>query len=81
MKRNLSDDQLTQLLGMASKQLGQSPNALQAQLQQGNLEQLLSTLDPQSAQNISGLLRDPKALEAMMNNPQIQAIIGKLSQK
>ena len=80
MKLNLSNDQLSQLLGIAGKQLGQTPDALREQLEQKNLEQLLSTLDPKSAQNVSSVLSNPKALAAIMQNEQIQAILGKLNQ-
>lgn len=75
---NLSDEKLSQLLGMAGQKLGQSPESLKNQLQQGDLSGILGKLDPKTANMVSGLMNNPKALEALMQNDQMKAMLGQL---
>lgn len=75
---NLSDDKLNTMLGIVGKKLGQDPEQLKQQLEQGKLDNVLSNMNPKTAGQINGLLQNPKALEAMLNNPQVQGMLSNM---
>lgn len=75
---SISPQQANTLLGMAGKQLGQNPAALRAQLQNGQLGSVLSSLDPQKAAQVQSLINDPQKLEGFLNSPQVKALLGGL---
>lgn len=68
---NIPDDKLSALLDAAGKKLGRDPQQLRSELQNGKLDNVLGNLDPKTAAQVSGLLNDRKALDALINNPAL----------
>lgn len=66
---NLSAGQVSQLLNMASKKMGVSPDELKSQLQSGSLPQGLNT------STVAGILNDPKKLEQLLSSDKAQKIL------
>lgn len=75
---NLSDSQLSALLNMAGKKLGQDPAQLKSQLENGKLDNLLGGLDASTAQKVNGVLSNPKAVEALLGNEQVRSLLQSL---
>jgi len=69
------------LLNIASKKLGKTPEQLQAELDQGKMDELVKNLDPKVAGQVNGLLKNPKALEAMMGNEKVKNMLENLMGK
>jgi hypothetical protein len=80
-KFKLPDEKVNALLGMAGKKLGKNPDALREQLQSGDINGVLGGLDKDSAAKVQGLLSDPKALENLLKNEQLQQLISNLGKK
>lgn len=78
---NLSQDKVNALLGMAAKKLGKSPDELKKQLQSGDLNSLAQNMDANASGQINKVLNDPKALEALLQNEKIKALLGSLGRK
>lgn len=75
---NLSNDSLNALLGMAGKKLGQDPAALKQQLESGNLNGLLSSLDPNAQAQINQALQNPKQIEALLGDQKVKNMLSNL---
>ena len=75
---NLPPERLNSLLGMAGKQLGKDPQKLRAQIEGGQLNQVLSGLDPQKTAQINQILNNPQKLEQLLNSPQVKSLLGTL---
>lgn len=69
---NLSATQVNQLLNLASKKMGVSPDDLKSQLQNGSLPQGLNT------NTVSQYLNDPKKLEQLLSSDKAQKILRDL---
>lgn len=78
---NVSGEQMNTLLNIASKKLGKTPEQLQAELDQGKMDELVKNLDPKVAGQVNGLLKNPKALEAMMGNEKVKNMLENLMGK
>jgi hypothetical protein len=72
----LSDAKVNALLAMAGKKLGKSPEDLKSQLQSGSLDALLAGMSGEQKAKIAGMLGNPAALEALMQNEQVRKILG-----
>lgn len=75
---NLPDDKLDSLLKLAGKKLGRDPNQLRSELESGKLDGVLGNLDSKTATQMNGLLQNPKALEAMLQNEKIRNLLNGL---
>lgn len=75
---NLSPDKMDALLKMAGQKLGKNPDDIKNQLENGGLDQVISGLDPSVQKKIGALANDPKAVEALMKNNNIQNLISGL---
>ena len=73
---NLSDGKLNALLNMAGKKMGQDPQALKQRIQDGKLDEVISGLEPSAKEKISGLLGDPKKLEALMQDEKVKSLLS-----
>lgn len=73
---NIPPEKLDMLLKTAGQRLGKDPRALKQQLQSGNLNGL--GMDPARQQQIGQLLKDPQALSAFFEQPQIKQMIENL---
>lgn len=68
-----------EMLRNLSKNLGQSPEQIVNNAQIGNLEGLLSNLSKEQKDKVNDLLTNPEKSRKFLENPQIQALIRKLS--
>lgn len=68
-----------EMLRNLSKNLGQSPEQIVSNAQSGNLEGLLSNLSKEQKDKVNDLLTNPEKSRKFLENPQIQALIRKLS--
>ena len=68
-----------EMLRNLSKNLGQSPEQIVSNAQSGNLEGLLSNLSKEQKDRVNDLLTNPEKSRKFLENPQIQALIRKLS--
>lgn len=71
----IPQERLNQMLQMASQKLGTTPEELQRQLQNGNFDALKG--NPM----VNSVLKDPKKLQQMLNNPQIQQMLRGMSKQ
>lgn len=72
-------DKQNEMLEMLSKKLGQSPAEIKESAQSGNIQGLLSKMNPEQREKVNSLLSNPEATKKLMENPQVQALIKKLS--
>ncbi|HAN44668.1 MAG TPA: hypothetical protein DCP97_04680 [Ruminococcaceae bacterium] len=75
---NLSNEQINQLLNMAASKLGKDPQELRSQLEQGAFDNVINGLNSSQSNQIRNLLNNPKALEMMLNNPQVKQLLTQL---
>lgn len=75
---NIPDDKLNTMLQMAGQRLGRDPEELRSELQSGKMDNILGGLDPKAAGQIQGLLQNPKALEAMLQNDKVKNLLNSL---
>ena len=79
--KNLSKAQQEQLWKIASEKLGKSPEQIKRQAESGKLDQLTKNLSPDQTQKLSQLLKDPKAMEQLMQSQQVQQLLRRLMEK
>lgn len=75
---NLSPDKMDSLLKIAGQKLGKNPSELKSQLEQGNLDNIISGLDPKLQSQIASIANNPKAVEAMLQNPGVANMLAGL---
>ncbi|MBQ3259260.1 MAG: hypothetical protein IJO75_03750 [Clostridia bacterium] len=75
----ITPDQLQALLGYASKRLGMTPEQLARTVQNGGLSALSDRAGAQNAQKINELAGDPARLQQLINSPEVQAFLSKLT--
>ncbi|MBQ3073889.1 MAG: hypothetical protein IJD19_04330 [Ruminococcus sp.] len=68
-----------EMLRNLSKNLGQSPEQIVNNAQSGNIQGLLSNLSEEQKNKVNDLLTNPEKSKKFLENPQIQALIRKLS--
>lgn len=68
-----------EMLRNLSKNLGQSPEQIVNNAQSGNIQGLLSNLSEEQKNKVNDLLTNPEKSRKFLENPQIQALIRKLS--
>lgn len=68
-----------EMLKNLSKNLGQSPEQIVNNAQSGNIQGLLSNLSEEQKNKVNDLLTNPEKSRKFLENPQIQALIRKLS--
>lgn len=81
MQMQFSDEQINQLLNMASQKTGTSPESLKQKLSGGRAESLLGHLPKDKQAQLSALMQDPQAMEQFMRQPQIQQLLQRLMGK
>ena len=72
------DAKLNELLQALSAQLGESPNELQKEAQEGNVDHLLGKLSDSDAQKVKRVLSDKNATEKLLSSKQAQALLKQL---
>ncbi len=76
-----SSDNMRNLLEEAAKKLGTTPEILAKQLENGELNAALKNMPTANRQMISKTLADKAACKKLIESPQAQAIMRKLSGK
>ena len=77
----LNPTQVEQLLQTLAAQLCCDPNQLRQQLQSGNFGVVASSLNPNDAQQVQNLLKNPKQLQQVMNSAEMKELLRKLQGK
>lgn len=75
----ITPDQLQALLGYASKRLGMTPEQLARTVQSGGLSSLSNHAGAQNTQKFAELANDPQRLQQLLNAPEVQAFLSKLT--
>ncbi len=77
-----NNDKLFNLLNALLKNNSANQNISAEQVknmaQQGSTDQILKNLDPQNAQKVKEILKNPKEMEKIMSSPQAQSLLKKL---
>jgi hypothetical protein len=76
---NLSDVKKNALLAMAGKKLGQDPEALKQQIEAGQMESILSKMDPKAKAQMMSFLGDQKKMEALLSDDKVKTLLASLS--
>ena len=77
--KNNTPQNMQPLLNEAAKKLGTTPEKLEQQLKNGDLGKALKNMPPQQAAMLNKALSDKDARERLLNSPQAQALMKKLS--
>lgn len=72
---NFSERQLNQLLQMASKKMGTTPEELKRKLSTNNVQDTLKGMSPNDAAKVQQVLSNPALAKQLLNSPQAQAIL------
>lgn len=75
---NNKDKQIQDIINSLSKRLGENPNTLKSNAQQGEIGKILNKMDSSQAQKIQSILNDKEATEKLLQTPQAQALLKKL---
>ena len=74
----IPQDKLNALLQTAGKKLGKNPQQLRAELENGNVDSIVSNMDPKTAGQLHQLLKNPDALKSMLENDKVKNLLNKL---
>ena len=69
MNENFDNKALQQLIEMASKKLGTTPEKLKMQINDGSLERAINNMGGDSGRILQNAMRDPKSAEKYLTNP------------
>lgn len=75
---NFSEQQINQLLQMASKKMGTTPEDLKRKLESNNVNEALKNMNQNDATKVQQVLNNPALAKQLLNSPQAQAILKKL---
>lgn len=76
---NMNPKSVEALLGVVSKKLGMSPDALKNQLEAGKFDKALGNMNPKDAAMFNAAVSNPKIVEQLMSAPQAQELYKKLT--
>lgn len=69
---DLNNPNVSKLLNMVGKKLGQDPKALERDLAAGKFDSVLQNLSPKDAANFQRLVNNPSLAQQVINTPQAQ---------
>lgn len=72
------EKQVQDIINSLAQKLGQKPEALQNNVQNGDVNKILGRMDSKQAQKVQNILNDREQTEKILNTPQAQALIKKL---
>lgn len=75
----MNNNNMDNLLKLLSSRMGVSPDKLQQSAQNNNLADLLKSMDKTQAEKLQQILNDKDKTNKLLNSPQAQALIKKLS--
>lgn len=76
---SLSQEQLYALLQYTAKRLGVTPAQLGEALSSGRVEDLAGRLPPESAAKLQSMLGDRARAQRLLDSPQAQALLRRLT--
>lgn len=71
------EKQIQDIINSLAQKLGQKPEAIQNNVQNGDVNKILSRMDSKQAQKVQNILNDREQTEKILNTPQAQALIKK----
>lgn len=72
------DKQIQDILNSLSQRLGENPDKLKANIQNGDMSKMLNNMDKKQADKIQEILNDKEKTEKLLSTPQAQALLKKL---
>lgn len=78
---NKNNKALDAMLGVVSKKLGTSPDKLKSNLESGNVDNVIQGMNKEDADKLRNALNNKTLQEKIMNSPEAQDLMRKLSQK
>ncbi len=72
------EKQIQDILNSLAQRLGENPDKLKANIQNGNTSKMLNNLDKKQADKIQAILNDKEKTEKLLSTPQAQALLKKL---
>ena len=76
---NRKEQEIQSLLNSLSQKLGKSPETLRQNAQNGNIDSLIDNMDKKQAEKIRSILNDEKKTKQLLNNPEVKALMKKLT--
>lgn len=72
------EKQIQNILNSLSQRLGESPDKLKANMQNGDMSKMLNNMDKKQAEKVQEILSDKEKTEKLLSTPQAQALLKKL---
>lgn len=72
------EKQIQDILNSLSKRLGENPDTLKKNAQNGDINKILNQMDSKQAQKVQNILNDKEQTEKILKTPQAQALLKKL---
>lgn len=72
------EKQMQEILNSLSQRLGESPEKLKANIQNGDMSKVFNNMNPKQADKINEILNDKEKTEKLLKTPQAQALLKKL---
>lgn len=72
------EKQIQNILNSLSQKLGESPDKLKANMQNGDMSKMFNNMDKKQAEKIQSILNDREKTEKLLSTPQAQALLKKL---
>lgn len=70
--------ELNAMLDALYKKMGTTPQDLKQSAQNGQLDRIIRSLNPNDSQKLQEVLQNPEAANQLLNSPQAQQLIKKL---
>lgn len=72
------EKQIQNILNSLSQRLGESPDKLKANMQNGDMSKMFNNMDKKQAEKVQSILNDREKTEKLLSTPQAQALLKKL---
>lgn len=72
------EKQIQNILNSLSQRLGESPDRLKANMQNGDMSKMFNNMDKKQAEKVQSILNDREKTEKLLSTPQAQALLKKL---
>ncbi len=74
-----NSDNRNDIMQELSKKLGASSSEIESSAKSGNIENILSKMSPAQQAKVRSLLNNPEETRKILESPQVQALMRKLS--
>lgn len=72
------EKQIQNILNSLSQKLGENPDKLKANMQNGDMSKVFNNMDRKQAERVQSILNDREKTEKLLSTPQAQALLKKL---